>query len=728
MEGTAESSRGTAARVSVSTLDDGRGVRIDDRIERRQCELRTGGTVSPTETDGEQFRYPIDVAVTLSTDSLTIAPSSTLYVHEGRTPTEVEMFQTASFPRGTHAIELSGPLKLYLVVEGPFDVEKRVEDATVQFDEARTVAVGARSYHERPAATVTTTDDPSDLARAVSTFGSALKTTGSDRAYPTLRGHPPALEVGEALSIPKGLDPPASDVRIAVPSTLEAVCTVGSLAYYLGCPVEIGSAPTLVVDDSEYCLSSPDGFGPAVERVLKRTFFLDCLVRTAGPRRVPQYERRLLEPRLDVDVADLYEQSAADRLKRYMEVPYERVVEHLPTWKVNASIEPSDDGIESLPFLANDLAVIDVRDRSAHPTADEFARSGRFGTTDDCGHPASEPSNGWPGSDGSTVADALAGATDRRPSWLTARDACNTGGLAGLGSDGPIERAWIGEGVRPSASKAMPEAFRNRLGRMRRESDVEIVVVCNDPEMLEEQDVAREVYGSRKDLPFDVTFYDGLRSDQLELVLESDVDYLHYIGHVDDDGFECTDGTLDARTLDTVAVDVVFLNACRSYEQGVALIERGAVAGVVTQDDVINSGAVRIGKTMARLLNLGFPLRSALNIAKDRSIVGSQYLLVGDGNADISQARGLVPVLAAIESTGEGTYRLDITTHPTRWAGLGSQFRPALEDCNEVFLAPGRIPAFELSATALEDYLATGTFPVVLDGEFTWSDDVDLLE
>lgn len=717
MEGVAASGRGTAARVSVATLPDGLGIRIDDRIERRQCELRTGNPVTPTETDDERFRYPIDVAVALDTDRLTVTPSSTLYVHEGHEPTEVEMFQTASFGPGSYTIELSGPLKLYVVVEGPFEVEKQVKDATLRLDEARTLAVGARSYHERPATTVTTTTDPCDLARAISTFGSALKTTGSERSYPTLRGHPPALEVGEELSVPEGLEPPATDVLLEVPATLEAVCTVGSLAYYLGCPVRHDPQPALVVDGAEHDLAAAGGFEATVERVLKRTFFLDCLVRTAGPRRVPQYERRRLESDLPVDLEALYDEPAAPRLERYMTVPYDRIAEHLPAWKVSACIQPDAPGLEALPFLANDLAVVDSQDPSARPSPDELGGPdpGGSGDAGDSRFPAS-PSIGRSRDVGATVAG---NAPDDAAGVLP------SGRSGSPDPGGPIERIWIGDGLRPTASKAMPEAFRNRLGRRRRESDVEIVVVCNDREMLEEQDVAREVYGSREDLPFEVAFYDGLATDQLELVLESHVDFLHYIGHVDDAGFECVDGTLDVRTLDSVGVDVAFLNACRSYEQGVALIERGAVGGVVTLDDVINSGAVRIGETMARLLNLGFPLRSALDIARDRSIVGSQYLLIGDGNADISQARGLVPVFVAIESAADGTYRVRITTHPTRWAGMGSQFRPAVEDCEEVFLAPGTLPQMELSAGELDEYLSTGTFPVVLDGRFTWSDAVE---
>ncbi len=63
---------------------------------------------------------------------------------------------------------------------------------------------------------------------------------------------------------------------------------------------------------------------------------------------------------------------------------------------------------------------------------------------------------------------------------------------------------------------------------------------------------------------------------------------------------------LDTRELDTVGIEGFFLNACQSYDQGMALIDAGAVGGVVALNDVINSGAVRVGRTMIRLLNRSF--------------------------------------------------------------------------------------------------------------------------
>jgi hypothetical protein len=272
----------------------------------------------------------------------------------------------------------------------------------------------------------------------------------------------------------------------------------------------------------------------------------------------------------------------------------------------------------------------------------------------------------------------------------------------------------------------MVEAYRNQLTRDGRRGDLDVVVVCNDSEeMSNEFDRADEVYGSRDHLPFDVTAFTELTCDRLALVLESERDFLHYIGHIDEEGFECADGTLDVHSLDRVAVGSFFLNACSSYEQGMELIRKGAVGGVVTLNDVINTGALRVGRTMARLLDLGFPLRSALDIARERSIVGSQYIVVGDGNADIAPPESLTAVRAELDERGNGTYDLDIYAYPTGNAGMGTVFNPYVKQGNEeYYLNSGHLKTFSVTQEEARRFLGLEVFPVEWNGAFAWSDQV----
>jgi hypothetical protein len=246
--------------------------------------------------------------------------------------------------------------------------------------------------------------------------------------------------------------------------------------------------------------------------------------------------------------------------------------------------------------------------------------------------------------------------------------------------------------------------------------------------MAEELDVGEEVYGSRTDLPFDVTVREALTRAELRGTLARDCDFLHYIGHIDDRGINCVDGRLDARTLDRISVDAFLLNACQSYEQGAALVEAGAIAGIVTLSDVINDGAVRMGRTLARLLNRGFPLNGALEVAGEASVIGDQYTVIGDGQLTLARAEGSPPNLSVVERAGPDTYRLQYRTFPTSRDPIGSMNIPYVAGNDQYYLLPGNVDTFELDGDELAEFLSLETAPVRFDGDLNWSDELDLDE
>jgi hypothetical protein len=289
-----------------------------------------------------------------------------------------------------------------------------------------------------------------------------------------------------------------------------------------------------------------------------------------------------------------------------------------------------------------------------------------------------------------------------------------------------MEQTWVGEGTPIGASEAVVEAYHNRLDRSPSTGDIDITVVCNDPRMTAEKDIVDEVYGSRADVPFDVDVHREVTVDRLAELLEADPSFFHYIGHVDEDGFDCADGALDAATLDRTGVDAFFLNACTSYEQGKSLIRAGSVGGVVTLNEVINDAAVEIGSLMARLLNAGFPLRPALEIARDEHLMGSQYLVVGDGSVSLAQPPDTIPYLCEV-SPGDDGYETALTTYATRGA-LGTILTPYYPGEESYHLVPGDTPTRTLDRTALREFLRISSIPVRLGDELYWSDEVvDLL-
>lgn len=681
------------------------GLVVHDAVERRRYELPTDDLVTPESIEDPGFLYPVDAAARVETRTLRLPQVPATYLRDAsfNLVAPIEHHTERELAAGRHVIEVDAPVKLYLAIEGPATVRADAMFVSITATEPREVVVGARSYHEQPAATITTTGEPADVVDVLSYLGGALKTTSAERAWPTLRGHPPTLTVGSERDIPDILTRPKTDVTVEIPATLPHAFVVAPLAYYLGATVAVGDRPQILARDHVHRLDGPDGFETAVERTLKRCFFLDCVTRSDGLYTHLSRERHDLEAALDVDVPALYRADPVARLATYLQIPHETVAPHVPQWKLTAHVDPHPDHLEVLPFLVDDLAVVHTPGEASSLDHDstsaqleaiqEFTR-----LRGDGGVKGREESRS--GGPGDTPAVVNPEGTDS------------------------IEQTWFGAHVPVGASKGLVAAYRNRLDRDHSDAPIEVVVVCNETEMADEGSLASEVYGSRDRLPFDVSFYEDLTTDRLRFVLESDVDFLHYVGHIDTDGFRCTDGTLDAGTLDSVGMDAFFLNACASYLQGERLIERGAIGGVVTLDEIINSGAVRVGTTMTRLLNQGFPLRPALGIASERSVIGSQYIVIGDGNVDITHHESLTPTFLKVATRDDG-YDVDIRTYPIGIHGMGATFRPEIADNEFHFLVGARGMEFRVTPAEFASFLDLQTVPMRVDGQFTWSDRFD---
>jgi hypothetical protein len=687
----------TEGTVSFSTVDGRPGLTLVDPIDNHRFAMETGSAVEPSPASTAALPVPVDDARMIRTDAISYDTVCAVIVRDvDRTPhAQLERFADRSFERGAYVIELAAPIKLYLRVDAAVDVRTDATRTEIDFGEPTEVVVGARSRHQHPAGTITTPDDPEGMMGAVSAFASALKTTSPERSYPTLRGHPPLVERGSALDVPAGLEAPETGVRLEVPVTHESVFVAAPLAYYLGADLVPGSRPRLVTDDGfEYSLDSIHGFEETVARTLQHLFFMDCLTRTEGFYQVDLHERRAVEHDLDLDFAALYDAPLAEQVEAYLGVPHDVVADQVPEWKLTAQVTPTPDTVEYLPFLVNELAVVRTQ---ADPVAsnsiqqataiDDFTRNDF--TRSATGQPAAQPTP------------------------IVRPDTAES-----------LSQAWIGEGAPAGASKPSLAAYDHKLDRTPTEEDISIVVVTNDEAMAEEKADVETVYGSREELPLDVSLFQDMTTDRLRLLLESDLDFLHYIGHVEEDGIQCADGKLDVGDLEAVGIDSFLLNACRSYDQGMKLIERGAVGGVVTLRDVINSGAVEIGQTMARLLNRGFPLQAALNLAKDENVVGQQYIVVGDGEVSIAQSESGTPNYVEVEATDQG-YRVVFRTYPTTTKGMGSMFSPYIDGVDRFYLNSGRIDTFELTETQLREFLTLENIPVRLGDRLAWSETVD---
>lgn len=684
--------------IEIGPLTDRTGIAIVDKLERCRYELHTPKRVRLSPARSDALTPPIDVATTISTRSIALPTIVPVRV-EG--PSGQEFLDTGrafnrEFPRGEYTIELSAPVKIYLCVTAAVSISCESSQLRLEFGRERDVTIGGRSLHRTPAGTITTTADPTDAMAAVSLFGSALKTTSPERSFPTLRGHPPVLELGDRFDAPADLNRPETGIRIELPPEYDLIYAVAPLAYYLGAEVTTGDVPKIATDSGyeHHFPTERSSFITDVARVLKQTFFMDCLARTGGLYPVNLYERHVTDPILDIDVDAAYEQPLSDRLETYLDVPFSRIADHLPEWHVVAHVEPTLENARILPFLVDQLAVVQ--------------------TVADRGH-TGHPSESDPKHDVQSV---------HRYSDAHSNPAVNSRPPIHVEEGEELLRIWAGTRKPIGANETTVAGHHHRLDRTPTAGDLEIVVVCNDPQMEDESDLVARAYSSRQDLPFDVDIVHGASTDELAAIVRDDADLHHYIGHVSDDGLSCPDGRIDIASIESVGMDAFFLNGCESYDQGRLIVERGAIAGLATLTPVHNFGAIRMGRTVARLLNCGFSFGAALQIAKESVIAGRQYIVIGDVGLTVTQAAGGTPYVCEIERAESG-FALRLNAYPTSERGIGSLVKPYLDDNDWYFLNVGRLKTFELSETELVRFLELEDVPVIMGGSLYWSSELD---
>ncbi|PCR91554.1 hypothetical protein [Natrinema ejinorense] len=682
--------------IEFTEMADGAGLEIYDSIEHRRLQIETAGTVSYDAREPDEFGFPVDSTCRLETDSITVTQLYSVTVHDetGRTEARFDASETARLENRTQFVGLSGPIKLYCRIDAPGTIDIGVTSITITTDRTTSIELGARSPHDLPVGTITTPPDIESMMHAVSALPSALQTTSPERTWPTLRGHPPLIELGDRLDIPDSIDEPTGNSTLTVPPDYASLYQAAPLAFFLGATIQPGTEPMLETPRFDYSLATGRPLEDEIAALLKRFFFLDCLTRTEGVFQYDLLERSALEDDLPFDLADTYDLSLPHRLERYLDVPFELIEPHVPRWPLTAHVPSDPESATLLPFVVNELGIV---------------REPRGRTSESVPQP--DPSSGL----------VRSATTYRSPSPV----AENGKFVVPSVTDESVEHAWFGDGIPQQASKATIEAYRNQLDHDERSESIEILLVCNDARMIDEHDLLDGTYGNRSDLPFEIHSEFGIDSDRLaELLADGGYDFFHYIGHAVEDGLRCSDGDLDVRTLESVDLGVFFLNACRSYEQGLALTRQGAFGGVSTYADVINENAVEAGETMARLLNRGFPLRGALEIARTNAGLGDQYLIVGDGSADIAQSDGGAPMLVEFEPRGEDQFDFAVQSYSTKEFKLGTATASTLDSVSDRHLTPGQTPVSRTKKGPLREYFTWTELPVLSDGTLRWNDGI----
>lgn len=701
---------------------------IDD-IQGVHARLSTGRVCNPARCSTDAFPFPVDTAYTLSPTVLRAHRGTPIIVYDtdGTVRSEITNRESATLPYGRYTVDIcSLGLKVYLIVQGELEIRPGKERGyVIDCSAAETVQLGLRSLHKSPAATVTTTDQPRDIMRAFSCLGSALKTTSCERSFPTLRGYPPLIERGERFHAPPDLErtDETASVRIEVPPTLESLYPVAPLAYYLNAVVQPGSSPRLVANDTTYALDKDDSVETGVAQLLKHVFTLDCITRTEGLYPFTLGERETLERRLaesgrdEIDFAAFYEQSLAERMQSYLSIPFEMVEGLVQRWPLTADVLPVPKYLPYLPFVVASLGTVRCLPTSCPRSTASVAPA----VEDFCRFPTNRAEIDGLTREGNAV--SMAQETFR------SRSSGNTTDLSTNIYSAPtadsITQICLTDGYPIQGAKPTLAACQRRFDATPAGTG-DVAVVSNDTAMRAESDVV-ELYERCDHIAFDVTMYEELSRDALRDVLVGGYDLIHYVGHVDTQGLQCADGWLDAHTLDTVGTRMFVLNGCRSYAQGMALVDAGAIGGLCTLTNVGNTPATRIGRMVARLLNTGFSLGGALDIISEDSLAGQQYMIVGDPSLAIIQNQEDTPTLVEITpAPDDDMFTVDIHGYPSSRTPIGMLYLPIISDNETYYLNSGHLTSITVSRSALAEYLQHGRFPVRIDGSLTWNDAVSV--
>ncbi|MDZ5812239.1 caspase family protein [Halorubrum sp. AD140] len=704
--------------IDIEPLTDDAGLTVTDHIENTQFEVYTDRAVEPVAGSADAHYFPVDASVAVETASVEI-PRITIVETRASDGTLLTRGDSYRMPDGAYHVGIDpAPTKLYLSFEAGFAVRTTDRTTRIDLDAPAEVALGFRSLHQVPAGTIETPTDPESLMEAVSLLGSALQTTSPERSFPTLRGHPPLIEPGDELRVPERIEPPDSGIRIVVPPEYRFLYPVVSLAYYFAADVVPGDFPRIEGDGWTYSLE-PD-FERRAAEVLRQSFHFDCLARTEGFYPVDLHERETTA--LDLDWGRLYDLPLAERLGEYFSVPFERVEPELPQWTLTTDVRPDAENVEMLPFVAGELSIVRSPETATPVAAGEGGGVGLFR-----GPGAAANS---PGAVPLAPDEFVRGGTGTEP--VRGADASADRGAVPADADfvrpdpvDTVEHAWVGEGVPLDANKATLDAYLRRLeaGQVE-QSRISVLVVCNDEQMREEGEVA-DLYGLRDMVQFDIEVRHDLTRAEMREALRSDVDFLHYVGHVDDRGMQCTDDYLDLTDEDLdVGVSAFLLNACQSYQQGEALVHRGSRGGIVTLSDVANSPATQLGRIIARLMNSGFNLRTALHVAKRELITGHQYIVVGDGGTTICQSES--GAAAVIEVRHEGPpWDISIKAYPNGPYGSGTLTTPTIASASSNHYVPGDIDLRDTTESQLKNFLGLEVVPVFTESGLVWSDEFD---
>lgn len=670
-------------------------LKITDEIEGKEDYLYFPSRIDPVPIENDAFQHPVDRGIQISSRSIYFRKKATSIQDE--TGQTIQYIDGSSYfsvdDEGKYTIDIGYPIKTYIQVESTFTIKPSENEIQIDFGEEVPLKLGSRSYHRKPHAKIKTTKNPIDMMIAVSQLGSSLKTTTCERSYPTLRGHPPSIELGESLEIPDCLEVPETGIEIGVPPDYGSIFTAAPLAYYLAADVVSAETPYIRTESGfRYNLVQKDSWEKEIERVLKKIFFLDCLTRTEGFYQVDLYEREKVEEVVDVDFEDLYSKPVSEQVEKYLNIPYGLLEPYVPEWQGATYLPPEPENIEMIPKLANELSQI----RSSAPGED----SGRNSQVE------------------------IARGTGTQNVSFNLMDTTTPNAETDI--DGPW-REHISHQSDIAITEKLDKEVIETVGKGEEESELTVIIASSETLSENKKAEIERAYSSVEGIA-DINIYDKISCPELVEALSVDCDFFHFIGEATSRNLSCSDDSISIPETD-VGARSFLLDYGRSYEPGMELINSGSESGIITKaptSDITSERDYTIGPALVKLLNHGFPLRNAIDIASGEASREDDYIIVGDGNFSLAND-STVPLLFEIEDQEDHLYDIEVQTYITELHQAGTILQPYFEK-EESYLAPGTLRTFEMDFEELNSFTEDNNLPLKYNGSLYWPNEIDLEE
>ncbi|MCU4973371.1 hypothetical protein OB955_11525 [Halobacteria archaeon AArc-m2/3/4] len=669
-------------------------IHVRDELEEQDLQLCA---TAPDELDPQPaltdlFMFPVDNAITVTVSELHADAyhGTALWNADGE---HLGEFTTTPWelPRGTYFVNIQGTVNGYLRIDDATFTgvhrESESGDAPLEFtfDEPTQVSIGARSFHTRPQTTITVPDEPEAMLEALAYLGSSIKEYSCERSWPTLRGHPPAIERGDRLEIPPELSRPETGVTISVPATYADVYRVAPLVFYLGADVEVGDRPELRLENGyvEPLETDARSLEETVDELLETCLLLDSLTRADGYLSGPRYEYDELAPHLPFYPPNLYEESISAQLLEYLEVSPSLLEPYVPRWPMTAVLQPRPEDVELLPALLNVLSKVHVDDGTEETTVPAAPTPSE--TSVSTAKTGPRTATGWDSTTGTETNARQRAPTDRvldrnrtesAPQSRSPILTCYTGSGTDVGIETGTDTDTDTK-LPANASCIRREAFENALSYSLSEiADAEITYVTDShPRGDRVRQTIDDTAPTHRLEPGRITVLEQPSKRDVARTLESDLDFLYCDLPLSSDGIECRDGVLDPAEVDDVGVKTFVLSGSAILTAGLELVRRGAFAGAILENAVSPDHVVRLTKTLLQ----GHPLVEAVRLTEidDRSTVR----FVGNpAHPIVRRDGGAIPQRLDVVSTSADEHDLFVYYQLTDFHRIGSVSR-FIDDC-----------------------------------------------